>query len=72
MRKLAHIVYEVARLEETMAGEERQHEQKMKMYERQLKEARAKCPHPAKDYHPDASGGTDSWSECQLCGEILK
>lgn len=36
-----------------------------------MKEVQGKCIHAARTYHPDPSGNSDSYYECNICGKEL-
>jgi len=57
---------QVARLDE-----EARHKEKLREIDGRLLAAQFKCNHYASTYYGDASGGSDSHTECDICGAEL-
>lgn len=74
-----HLYSELKLVEEIKTGikgynaalndENRRHEAKIKELDARVTELRKKCKHWERTYHPDPSGNSDSYYECQVCGK---
>ncbi len=65
------IVRAVTEIERKMQEEKNRHNQTMVSLCGVLAELRGKCKHPLSSFYPDPAGGSDSFRECDLCGDTL-
>lgn len=49
--------------------ENTRHEGAIKLCKERLKSCRNQCQHWTRTYHPDPSGNSDSFYECNICGK---
>ena len=54
-----------------LAKAEKEYLQEKENARRELEEAQKLCGHESKTYYPDASGGSDSSTTCDICGKEL-
>lgn len=59
---------EVSAIAKKEHEEAKRHEATVKDLRIRLGLIRKRCPHPTTTYHPDPSGNSDSYYECNLCG----
>lgn len=55
-----------------MQDEIARHSEAMKAHRLNEQVVRADCPHWHRVYHGDPAGGSDSYSECDVCGETWR
>ncbi len=65
---LAEIRSELLRNTNERHEEDETHKKKIAQIELRLRKIQQKCPHLETTYYPDASGGNDSETRCDLCG----
>ena len=58
----------VRRLYKERQEAERRHTEELDAIAKQLAEVHKRCGHPSRTHHPDPAGGSDSWTECDVCG----
>lgn len=49
----------------------REYKDDMARLEAEEADIQAECHHYTSTYHPDAAGGSDSWTQCDICGAEL-
>ena len=54
-----------------MDAESSRHETTIKEIKLKITTLQKKCSHWSQSYHPDPSGNSDSYNECDICGKCL-
>jgi len=58
-------------LNKEIEEENKKHEAKVKNVKQRMTELQERCKHWSKTYHPDPSGNSDSYYECDICGKCM-
>lgn len=71
LKEAEDVKSQVRALEKDRTKEHARHGEAIKEIDSRLKEAQTRCKHWSRTYHPDPSGNSDSFYECDTCQKYM-
>ncbi len=71
LKEAEDVKSQVRALTKEREKEDTRHAQALKEIESRIRESQARCKHWSRTYHPDPSGNSDSFYECDTCQKYM-